>query len=62
VPLAEGVTLEVLVEPGPWERPADADDDEEILDTCCELWDFSGQPQVPSDAVSQFATGFADPS
>jgi hypothetical protein len=43
VPLAEGVTLEVLVEPGPRERPEDAD--EEILDTCRELWDFSGRPE-----------------
>jgi hypothetical protein len=43
VPLADGVTLEVLVEPGPRERPADAD--EEILDTCRELWDFSGRPE-----------------
>lgn len=43
VPLAEGVTLEMLVEPGPRERPVDAD--EEILDTCRELWDFSGRPE-----------------
>jgi hypothetical protein len=35
------VTLEVLIEPGPRSRPEDAD--EEILDTCRELWDFSGQ-------------------
>jgi hypothetical protein len=40
-PLREGVTLEVLIEPGPRSRPEDAD--EEILDTCRELWDFSGQ-------------------
>lgn len=43
VPLAEGVTLEVLVEPGRRERPEDAD--EEILDICRELWDFSGRPE-----------------
>lgn len=40
-PLMEGVSLEVLVEPGPRERPSDAD--EEILDTARELWDFSGR-------------------
>jgi rRNA-processing protein FCF1 len=39
--LSEGVTLEMLAESGPRDKPADAD--EEILDTCRELWEFSSQ-------------------
>jgi predicted ribonuclease YlaK len=38
-----GVTLEALVEPGPRERPEDAD--EAILAVCIELAQFSGAPQ-----------------
>jgi predicted ribonuclease YlaK len=41
--IRDGVTLEVLVETGPRERPGDGD--EEILDTCRELWEFSGRPE-----------------
>jgi predicted ribonuclease YlaK len=40
-PLIDGVTLEVLIEPGPRLKPVDAD--EEILDACRELWQLSGQ-------------------
>jgi len=39
--LSEGVTLEMLAEAGPRNKPADAD--EEILDTARELWEFSAQ-------------------
>jgi PIN domain len=39
--IADGVTLEIFVEPPPRMKRADAD--EEILDTCRELWELSGQ-------------------
>jgi hypothetical protein len=39
--IRDGVTVEVLVETGPRERRGDAD--EEILDTCREVWEFSGR-------------------
>jgi len=42
--LREGVSIEVSVDPGPRWRPADAD--EEILNTCHELRQLSGQPVV----------------
>jgi hypothetical protein len=41
--LRPGVTMEVLIEPGPRSKPGDAD--EETLDTCRELWEFSGRPK-----------------
>ena len=40
--VTDGVTIEVPVDSGPRDRPADAD--EEILDTCRELGQFAGQP------------------
>jgi predicted ribonuclease YlaK len=41
--ISEGTTLEVMIEVGRRLRPVDAD--EEILDTCTELRQFSGQAE-----------------
>lgn len=42
--IREGVTIEIPVDPGPRQRPEDAD--REVLNTCHELREFSGESAV----------------